>query len=175
MAMGSGSKVQVVGYKNSGKTTLITNLLEAAAKAGIMTGTLKHHGHGGQVEFRDDETDTAAHRRAGAVVSGVEGGNAFQLCLNMQASLCKLLELYEPLGLDLLLLEGFKEHQLPRIVLLKENADLKLLEDSVKILAVIAWPPVSRQLISADLPFFRIGEKEQYIDFLLDLFKGLNT
>ncbi|MGG1571877.1 molybdopterin-guanine dinucleotide biosynthesis protein B [Fictibacillus sp. NRS-1165] len=175
MAMGSGSKVQVIGYKNSGKTTLITNLLEAAAKGGTRTGTLKHHGHGGRVEFRDEETDTSAHRNAGAVVSGIEGGNAFQLCLNMKVTFTQLLAFYDPLNLDLLLIEGFKEHQLPRIVILKDDEDVKLIEDSEKVLAVIAWPPVSKELISADLPFFRIGEKDRYIEFLVDLLKGMNT
>ncbi|MED4879509.1 molybdopterin-guanine dinucleotide biosynthesis protein MobB, partial [Anoxybacillus geothermalis] len=39
---------QVVGYKHSGKTTLMEKWVTAAVREGWRVGTVKHHGHGGE-------------------------------------------------------------------------------------------------------------------------------
>ncbi|SDM58939.1 molybdopterin-guanine dinucleotide biosynthesis protein B [Fictibacillus solisalsi] len=173
--MGSSIKIQIVGYKNSGKTTLIANLLQAAAIEGLRAGTLKHHGHGGRIAFQDENRDTGIHRSAGAVVSGVQGEDTFQLCLDQPLSFSGLIRLYEPLDLDLLLIEGFKEEQLPRVVLLKQDEDVELLDCSTHVLLVITWPSVSAELIPQVYPVYRLNEQERYIDFLKDWMKGMNT
>lgn len=41
------SILQVVGYQNSGKTTLIEKLCQLAECEGLKLGCFKHHGHGG--------------------------------------------------------------------------------------------------------------------------------
>ncbi|MDM5337795.1 molybdopterin-guanine dinucleotide biosynthesis protein B [Fictibacillus enclensis] len=173
--MGSSIKIQIVGYKNSGKTTLIADLLQAAAADGLRAGTLKHHGHGGRIAFQDENSDTGIHRSSGAIVSGVQGEDTFQLCLDQPVSFSGLVRLYEPLELDLLLIEGFKEEQLPRVVLLKHDEDVQLLQSSTHVLLVIIWPSVSAELIPRVYPVYRLNEKEQYIDFLKDWMKGMST
>lgn len=46
------SILQVVGYQNSGKTTLIEKLCQLAECEGLKLGCFKHHGHGGhQIVF----------------------------------------------------------------------------------------------------------------------------
>lgn len=172
--MGASVKIQIVGYKNSGKTTIASKFLRSVSRNGCSAGTLKHHGHGGRVEFRDEGTDTFTHRAAGAAVSGVEGGGTFQLCLDMPLNFQQLLAMYESLSLNLLLVEGFKEHQLPRVLLLKKDEDLVLLKESDEVLAVIAWPEVSRPLIPSHIPFFRMEEEKEYLQFLLNWFKGMS-
>ncbi|MDN4523690.1 molybdopterin-guanine dinucleotide biosynthesis protein B [Fictibacillus fluitans] len=172
--MGSSIKIQIVGYKNSGKTTLVSNLLKAASAAGLRAGTLKHHGHGGRIDFQDENKDTGIHRSAGAVVSGVEGEGTFQLCLDQPVSFSRLVRLYELLELDLLLIEGFKEIQMPRVVLLKHDDDVELIRSSTNVLMAIAWPSFSTEQISPVYPVYKLNEKEQYINFLMDWMKGRN-
>lgn len=41
------SILQVVGFQNSGKTTLIEKLCQLAEREGLKLGCFKHHGHGG--------------------------------------------------------------------------------------------------------------------------------
>ncbi|QQK74745.1 molybdopterin-guanine dinucleotide biosynthesis protein MobB [Salicibibacter cibarius] len=46
--MGQQCRVlQVVGYKNSGKTTLMEELVKAFSAREMHVAALKHHGHGG--------------------------------------------------------------------------------------------------------------------------------
>lgn len=44
------SILQIVGYQNSGKTTLMEKLIQALTYEGMKVATIKHHGHGGYPE-----------------------------------------------------------------------------------------------------------------------------
>jgi molybdopterin-guanine dinucleotide biosynthesis protein B len=46
--------LQVVGYQNSGKTTLITKLIKMLKEMSYRVGTLKHHGHDGVLYTKKD-------------------------------------------------------------------------------------------------------------------------
>lgn len=56
--------IAISGVKNSGKTTLITNLIPLLKEKGIKIATIKHDGH----DFDPDVegTDSYRHRKAGA-------------------------------------------------------------------------------------------------------------
>jgi molybdopterin-guanine dinucleotide biosynthesis adapter protein len=132
------SIIQVVGYKNSGKTTLACELIESARKAGWKVASCKHHGHGGK-PTQVEQTDSARHWQAGAVVSGVEGDGVLQLAIQQENwTLEKILAFYSLVDIDLLVLEGFKNESYPKIVLLRDEQDLPLLENLQNIIAVIA-------------------------------------
>jgi molybdopterin-guanine dinucleotide biosynthesis adapter protein len=130
--------IQVVGYKNSGKTTLACELIEAATKKGAKVASCKHHGHGGK-PAQVEQTDSARHWQAGAIVSGVEGDGVLQLAIQQENwTLEKILAFYSLIDIDLLVLEGFKNESYPKIVLLRDEQDLPLLENLQNIVAVIA-------------------------------------
>ncbi|WP_376711888.1 molybdopterin-guanine dinucleotide biosynthesis protein B, partial [Bacillus paralicheniformis] len=63
--------MQIVGYQISGKTTLVEKIVHALAEREKKVATIKHHGHGGFPEVA--QNDSEKHRKAGAVVSSVEG------------------------------------------------------------------------------------------------------
>ena len=56
--------IGVAGWKNSGKTTLVTRLVAELTRRGFKVATVKHAHHDFQID--DAETDSARHRRAGA-------------------------------------------------------------------------------------------------------------
>lgn len=73
MALGQHRKIlQIVGYQNSGKTTLMEQLIKRATTEGLRVGTIKHHGHGG-VPMIEASKDSSRHELAGASVTAVEG------------------------------------------------------------------------------------------------------
>lgn len=73
MALGQHRKIlQIVGYQNSGKTTLMEQLIKQATMEGLRVGAIKHHGHGG-VPMIETSKDSSRHELAGAVVTAVEG------------------------------------------------------------------------------------------------------
>ena len=62
-------RIHVVGRKNSGKTTLIVELVEHLTARGLRVGTIKHTHH--QHELDTPGKDSHRHRRAGAAVVGI--------------------------------------------------------------------------------------------------------
>jgi molybdopterin-guanine dinucleotide biosynthesis protein B len=117
--------VAVVGYKNTGKTTLVMRLIAAFKQRGLKVGTCKHdRGHG--IARNEARGDTWKHRQAGAdltLVSSAQGLAELQVSVAEEPSLQEWLELLSsPLfGLDLILVEGWKRSELPKIVLLGEE------------------------------------------------------
>ena len=111
--------VGVCGYKKSGKTTLIEQLLEALIAEGLSVGVIKHHNE--PVEADTPGTDTYRFFQAGADVVGYDGRSLF-----MQRHQAKGFSLDQELALfrkktDLVLVEGFKESAIPKIWLLREE------------------------------------------------------
>ncbi len=62
-------RIHVIGKKNSGKTTLITELIQAFTQLGYRVGTIKHTHH--QHELDAPGKDSHRHREAGAQVVGI--------------------------------------------------------------------------------------------------------
>ncbi|MGM8212658.1 molybdopterin-guanine dinucleotide biosynthesis protein B [Virgibacillus sp. W0430] len=129
--------VQIVGYKSSGKTALLTAIIRYLSEKNIQVGTIKHHGHGGEPEFVT-QTDSFSHIEAGAQLGGVQGDTQLQLIFNRGKgmSLDELLRLYFLFPLDVILIEGYKQANYPKIVLVRNEKDLLLLETLTNIIGV---------------------------------------
>lgn len=160
--------IQVVGYKNSGKTTLVSKLVKACHQKGIKTATLKHHGHGGKPDEAKN-VDSSQHLAAGAIASGVEGGGRLQLSME-DMKIEQILKLYQYLSYDFLIMEGYKQLEFPKVVMIREKEDLSLLHTLTEVRLVIVW----KKDLGNDLEFpcFEIDEEESYIDYLLGFAKG---
>jgi molybdopterin-guanine dinucleotide biosynthesis adapter protein len=124
---------QMVGYQNSGKTSFMSNLLFRLKEEGIKTVTIKHHGHGGKPAVVE-EKDSARHISAGAVASLVEGGGRLLLQTeNMNWSLEGKLQLVSIMKPDLILIEGHKHADYSKLVFIREDEDLQLLNELTNI------------------------------------------
>lgn len=137
---------QVVGYKNTGKTTLMNRLIFYFTDNGLRVSTLKHHGHGGEPD-RMKHTDSYQHMESGSIISAVQGERQFHMTVQdtEKLALSDLLSLYNILPLDLLLIEGYKNADYPKIVLLRSEADKELLTQLTNIIAVGYWHTTSLQ------------------------------
>ncbi len=129
---------QIVGYKKSGKTTVMNSLIRYFSSSEMKVGTLKHHGHGGEPDVVED-TDSTMHIESGSLVSGVQGENITQLTFDVKMELDKLIQLYSNFPIDLLLVEGYKNASYPKILLVKNKQDFSLLSDLSNIIAVGTW------------------------------------
>lgn len=159
---------QVVGYKNSGKTTLIEKWIKIAAAEGYRVGTVKHHGHGGYPERNDSYTDSKRHEQAGAVAVSVEGGGLLELHAWQPVwSLGQILSLYKLLSLDFVLVEGYKNEPYKKVVMLRNQDDWDSLSQLSNIIAVITWESSSR-LSFIPYPLFFINDEESYLHWLMN-------
>ena len=107
----------ISGVKNSGKTTLLEKLIPALNARGIRTAVIKHDGHG----FAADRegTDTCRLLSAGAMGAAIFDGEKFQAVKYAAVTESDLITLYPEA--DLILLEGFKWTDYPKIELVRKG------------------------------------------------------
>ncbi len=135
-----------VGRSNSGKTTLIERVIPELARRGYRVATVKHAGHG--FELDTEGKDSWRHKQAGAsAVIVISRGS-----LAMFADVSEEIKVEDVGGrfldgrTDLILAEGWKSEGCPKIVVVRERLD----EAGVSVdgaLAVVSMKPVA-----ADVP-----------------------
>ncbi|MBD7965636.1 molybdopterin-guanine dinucleotide biosynthesis protein B [Fictibacillus norfolkensis] len=167
--MGSPVILQVVGYQNSGKTTLISKLLKELGKCHLQVGVIKHHGHGDRVDFNDVGKDTEQHRDAGAYITCVTSSNNSILTINSELPLNKAIALNETIEMDCILIEGYKHTPFPRVILLRnEIEDMDLVLNSHEVIAAIhSNKPKGAILQELNSPQFIRDDEEGWLNCLI--------
>ncbi|ANY71579.1 molybdopterin-guanine dinucleotide biosynthesis protein B [Paenibacillus ihbetae] len=133
--------VQLCGYKNSGKTTLIAALLPLLKKRGLRIAVIKHDSHGFDIDH--EGTDTFRFREAGAEGVAIASPGRTAIMKESEANLGELLACYD--DFDLVLIEGYKRERYPKLVLLRSADDLTLLDEAVAVQAVIVRPDMLKE------------------------------
>ncbi len=128
----------VAGWKNTGKTGLVTRLVTHFTDAGLQVSTVKHAHHAFDIDH--EGRDSHRHRQAGAgevlVASSARIALMRELNGAPEPSLDELLAMMAPA--DLVLVEGFKGGAHPKIEAHRADADRPLLaleNDSIRAVA----------------------------------------
>ncbi len=121
--MGAMKTLHIVGFKNSGKTTLISRWVRLVKELGLTVAVLKHHGHYSPLEMPQADTDTMQFFNHHADVSVVAGAGAVQLLMNHQPDFSRMKDIATLDHPDVLLIEGYKEECGDKVVLLRNEED----------------------------------------------------
>lgn len=141
--------VGIVGWKNSGKTTLAVRLIEEFTRRGLRVSSVKHAHHAFQID--DGETDSARHRRAGsgqvAIVSAERWAIVTELREAPEPDFRDVIAKLAPC--DLIIVEGYKSHPIPKIEArrLQSRERLPLSKEDQNVFAVAADHPVSGESV----------------------------
>ncbi len=131
--------LQIVGYKNSGKTTLLLQLLQQAQHHKKVVATIKHHGHNSELEMPNAYTDSMRQFSAGAACAIAYGNGMIQLHQRQPgATLDELIALAYNKKPEIILVEGFKEANYEKIVLLDSQDDWTTLQNLHHIRLVLS-------------------------------------
>lgn len=147
---------QIVGYKNSGKTTLVCALIERLRDQGYTVAVIKHDHHG--FEMDHPNTDTWRQRQAGANAVAITSGNRTARIVEQGSDLQELVKSFE--GYDYILVEGFKHEHYPKVVLIHDPNGLELLSLS-SVSAVVVWESMKSSVASqkpSGIPQFDIND-----------------
>ncbi len=102
----SNNRIHIIGRKNSGKTTLIVELVQELTARGLRVGTIKHTHH--HHELDTPGKDSHRHRQAGAAMVGIvaPGMNAIFWPQDNDGAdgYAHMLSMYR--GCDIILVEG---------------------------------------------------------------------
>lgn len=156
--------LQLVGYSNCGKTTLLTKLIPWFERRGLRVGVVKHDG-GHDFEWDQPEKDTWRYREAGASLVAITSRTKTAIVEQRPTRLPELIERLAQAGADLILVEGFKREGYPKLVLLRQPEDQELLHTVSKIQAVIAWEPVKEN----EWPQFSVHDADAIAEFVEQL------
>jgi len=153
--------VGIVGSSGSGKTTLIEKLIPIFVRRGLCVSTIKltHH----DLELDLPGKDSRRHREAGAREVALIGPKRTQIFHEGALGLMDVLARLEPV--DLVLVEGFIEAEIPKIEVYRHATGKPLrARHRGDLLAVAADAPI------ADLhcPFLPLDDAILIADFLLD-------
>lgn len=130
--------IQIVGYKNAGKTTLACEIVSMLAERGLRVGTLKRDAH----DFEPDipGTDTWKHRHAGAAATAIASAARTAWFEERPSELAQLVDGMIARSIEALIVEGFKNAEYPKIVLLRSPEDTDLLALSNVVAIVTRFP-----------------------------------
>ncbi len=117
--------INAIGFSNSGKTTLLEVLAKHYSSLGKTVGVIKDI-HSEKYQPDKEESDTWRYAQAGAQL--VVGRGIHDTVFHWQSSL-KFLEILGRVTAEILLVEGFKDEQMPRIVCAAEKNQLVKLVD----------------------------------------------
>ncbi|QBM18335.1 molybdopterin-guanine dinucleotide biosynthesis adapter protein [Marinobacter sp. JH2] len=129
--------IGIVGWKNSGKTTLASALISELSARGLTVSSIKHAHH--LVDVDQPGTDSYKHRNAGAREVILAGGQRFAIMHELRGAKEPTLdELLARLGpCDWVVVEGYKSHSHRKIeVLRQENERTPLYVEDSCIVAV---------------------------------------
>ena len=134
-----------VGRSNSGKTTLIERLIPELTQAGYRVATIKHAGHG--FDLDTEGKDSWRHKQAGAsqVVVLSKGSLAMFVDVPEELPVEEVRDRFVANGIDLIIAEGWKSQGLPKVVVVRE--ELQEVNVSLEgLLAVASIKPIETEV-----------------------------
>lgn len=158
----SANVYQIVGYKNTGKTTLICQLIQLLSEKGYRVGTIKHDAHSFDMDFKGK--DTWQHREAGAHSVAITSDQRTVYIEEKPVSLEQIIARMN--DMDIVLVEGFKNEDYPKIVMIKSKEDMELLGRLHNIAAIAVWS--LDMAVNISKPVFRVDDVETIRDWLLN-------
>lgn len=153
----------VVGWKNAGKTGLMERLVAEIAGRGFRVSTIKHAHH----EFDVDQPgkDSYRHRQAGAsevlLASHKRWVLMHELRDDVEPVMADMLARLSPC--DLVLVEGYKRDDHPKIEVFRAEAGHDLIAPSDPTVRAIATDTE----VASDLPIFDLNDESAIADFIL--------
>ena len=154
----------MTGWKNNGKTTLVTRLVTEIAARGIGVSTVKHAHHG--FDLDSPGKDSWRHREAGAYEVMISGGARWALMHELRGEaeppLADLLARLSPV--DLVIVEGYKRDSHRKIEVRRAEAARGLIAEGDPSIRALA---TDSPLESFDRPQFDLDDISAIADFVL--------
>ena len=143
--------IGIIGYSNSGKTTLIERLIPIFRSRGLAVSAIKNAHHG--FDMDRPGKDSHRYREAGAGQVLISTARRWALLTETPqrpATLDELLGELEPC--DLVIVEGFKsEGHIPRIEVRRQSAEAPIYTHDSNVVAIATDQPIDAQLPVLDL------------------------
>ena len=160
--------VGFAAYSGTGKTTLLKKLLPILKARGVRVGMVKHAHHSFDVD--QPGKDSYELRKAGAAQMLIASRSRWALMVerprDKEPQLDEVLLELDQAALDLILVEGFKREQFPKIELRRAGLKGKPFFPQDDNIVAVAIDDASA--LDTDLPMLDLNHPEEIADFIID-------
>lgn len=154
----------VVGWKNSGKTTLVAGLVTELKSRGFTVSTMKHAHHA--FDLDQPGRDSYKHREAGAQEVLISSGNRWALMHELlgedEYTLDDLLAKMSPV--DIVIIEGFKTAPHAKIECHRATTEMPLVSATNKTIVATASDV---EVGTGGLPVLDLNDVSAIVDFVM--------
>ncbi|WP_038246768.1 molybdopterin-guanine dinucleotide biosynthesis protein B [Ghiorsea bivora] len=156
----------IVGYSNSGKTTLMEKLISKLSAHGLNVCSIKHSHH--QLEMDTPGKDSWRHKQAGASGSLLVGPEQMLMVKNVAQAQTpqQLADTHFP-DADLVLVEGYASMPCPKIEVVRQARSSDLRCDINELIAVVADMPD----LDVEVPKLDLNHTDEVARFVLEWLK----
>lgn len=159
--------VSIVGHSGSGKTTLIEQIIPILKQKGYKVGTIKHDAH--KFEIDHERKDTWRMTKAGADSVAISSSNKMALIKNLkeEKSLDELTYwLFK--DMDIIITEGYKAIDKPKIEVVSNNEILTSLENNLTAIVYNTFKGVFFNLPASykDINEFHMEDTQEIANFI---------
>lgn len=153
----------VSGAKNTGKTTLIEAILPFLKSYGLKIAVIKHDGHDFEADVAG--TDTYRHKKAGAYATAIFSKHKYMIVKDEEINEQVLIRQFSEA--DLILLEGFKYSDYPKIELVRKEVSEAYVCDPKMVLTYIS----DGELKNKDKDVLPFHDKERIAKFIYNYYQ----
>jgi molybdopterin-guanine dinucleotide biosynthesis protein B len=153
--------VSIVGKSNTGKTTLLEKIIGELACRGWRVATIKHNRHGFNIDH--EGKDSYRHKKAGAHTTVVSSPHQLALVQDVDHD-HSFEEIRDKFirDADIILTEGFKVNDYPKIEVYREELRRDLLSKKEDGLIAVA----ADVKLDVEVPCFDINDAKMITDFI---------
>lgn len=152
----------VIGWKNSGKTSLMERLVAEITGRGFSVSTVKHVHH--SVDLDQPGKDTFRHRQAGAREVVLASADRLAIMVEHRAvepELPAVLARMAPV--DLILVEGYKRDAHPKVEVWREETGHPLIQPGDLLVRAVATDAT----LTLPVPVLDLNDTRAVADFIL--------
>ena len=158
----------IAGWQNSGKTTLLKNLILNFAKKGLTVSTVKHAHHSFDID--KPGKDSYEHRQSGAQEVLISSKHRWALIHEQgnqtEPNLDELLSKLKPV--DLVLVEGFKKENHTKLEVHRDKLGKELICQTDPKICMVAS---DIELSGLNVPVFDINDYDAISEFMIEYLK----
>lgn len=156
--------ISIVGYANSGKTTVIVKIISELQNRNYKVATIKHHK--GDFDIDHKGKDTYKHMEAGAQTTILSSPNKFAIIskVSEEKSLDELISYID--DVDIIITEGYKTEDKTKIEVFREANERERIKGIEKeLIAVISDDEIAES--APVFPFSSINEIVNFIEIVM--------
>ena len=158
--------ISFVGKADVGKTTFLEKAVKELKDKGYRVAVIKHDIHGFEIDHPGK--DSWRMSQAGSDVVVISSANKMAMIKKTSQELSlDQLEDYIMGGVDIILTEGYKSADKPKIEILRAEVSDELLCEEKELVAL-----VTDQRFDLDVPHFALDDASGVVDLLIEKFLG---